>query len=160
MNIPHLQNDSKHIDIRRLKVNAQITALITLIEFLGNLTLFLHLYFVESNPWTSTIHGMVFYNIICPYAFLSNTADNKNRIIDTGWGSIFRNLLGIKQDSIQDSSDDSNENRGTGQENTDCNSSNANDNKTDTLKASNSVENKAIIESPTTMANEKIAKHK
>ena len=160
MNIPHLQNDSKHIDIRRLKVNAQITALITLIEFLGNLTLFLHLYFVESNPWTSTIHGMVFYNIICPYAFLSNTTDNKNRIIDTGWGSIFRNLLGIKQDSMQDSSDDSNENRGTGQENTDCNSSNANDNKTDTLKASNSLENKSIIESPTTMANEKFAKHK
>ena len=94
-----------------------------------------------------------------PYAFLSNTTDNKNRIIDTGWGSIFRNLLGIKQDSIQDSSDDSNENRGTGQENTDCNSSNANDSKTDTLKASNSVENKAIIESPTAMANEKIAKH-
>ena len=57
MNIPHLQNDSKHIDIRRLKVNAQITALITLIEFLGNLTLLLHLYFVESNPWTATIQS-------------------------------------------------------------------------------------------------------
>ena len=116
MYIPHLQNDSKHIDIRRLKVNAQITALITLIEFLGNLTVILHLYFVESSPWTSTIHGMVIYNIMIPYAFLSNTTDNKNRIIDTGWGSIFRNLLGIKQDSIKDSSDDSNENSNTGQE--------------------------------------------
>ena len=159
MNIPHLQNDSKHVDIRRLKVNAQITALITSIEFLGNLTLFLHLYFVESNPWTSTIHGMVFYNIMGPYAFLSNTTDNKNRIIDTGWGSIFRNLLGIKQESILDSTDDSKEKSGTEQVNTDCSSSNSNDNRADTLKASNSLENKSIVERPATMENENIAKH-
>ena len=146
MNIPHLQNDSKHIDIKRLKVNAQITALITLIEFLGNLTLFLHLYFVESNPWTSTIHGMVFYNIMGPYALLSNTNDNKNRIIDTGWGSIFKNLLGIKQESIKDSTDDSKEKSDTGQENINCNSSNSNDNRADALKASNNLEDKSIVE--------------
>ena len=159
MKNPNLQNNSKHIDIKRLKVNAQVTALITLIEFLGNLTLLLHLIFIESNPWSATIHSMIFFNIIGPYAFLSNNADNKNRIIDTGWKRIFKNLFGMKQESIKDSANDLNVRNNTTEESTDRSTLNSKNNQATTSETSNTSENKSVKESPSTMENENIAKH-
>ena len=103
MDSPYQQENNNRSDLKRLKVNAQITALITLIEFLGNLTMVLHLVLVKSNLYSSVIHIMVVYSIISPYALLSNTYSNKNRIIATGWKNIFKNLLGVKDKSVDDS---------------------------------------------------------
>ena len=159
MNLPHLQNDSKHIDIRRLKVNAQVTALITLIEFFGNLTMFLHLFFVESNPWSPTIHNMVFYDIIIPYAFLANTNDNKNRIINSGWKSVLKNLVGMKQDSINDISENNLiKKRETMQENINCSSSQPEVGQTNTLETSDDSDNKLADEIQCTMDDENTTK--
>ena len=103
MDSPHRQENKNQSDLKRLEVNAQITALITLIEFLGNLTMVLHLVFVKSNLYSSMIHIMVVYSIISPYALLSNTYNNKNRIIAAGWRNIFKNFLGMKDNSDKDS---------------------------------------------------------
>ena len=92
----------------RLKVNAQVTALTTVIEFVGNITMVLHLYFAESNAYASFIHTMTFYLIIIPYAFLMNTNDNKKRIIDSGWKNIFKNLIGMKNNPQDNSIDTQN----------------------------------------------------
>ena len=154
MNLPNLQNDSKHIDIRRLKVNAQITALITLIEFLGNLTMLLHLFFVESNPWSSIIHTMVFYDIIIPYALLANTKDNKNRIIDSGWKSIFKNLVRIKPDLINDSENDLIKKNESTQENANRCSSQSKFDQTNTSETSDDLDSRPICEISSTMRNE------
>ena len=91
--------------MKRLKVNAQITALTTFIEFVGNITMVLHLYFAESNAYASFIHTMAFYLIVIPYAFLMNTNDNKWRIIDSGWRNIFKNLIGMKSNQLNNSTD-------------------------------------------------------
>ena len=159
MNLPNLQNDSKHIDIRRLNVNAQITALITLIELFGNLTMILHLFFVESNPWSAIIHNMVFYDIIIPYALLANTNDNKNRIINSGWKSIFKNLVGMKQDLINEISENDLSKKGeTTQENINCSSSQPKADQTNTSEASKDLDDKLADEIQCTMDNENTTK--
>ena len=80
----------------RLKVNAQITAMTTFMEFVGSITMVLHLYFAESNAYASLVHSMSFYLVVIPYAFVMNTSDNKRRVIDSGWRNIFKNLIGMK----------------------------------------------------------------
>ena len=159
MNLPNLQNDSKHIDVKRLKVNAQITALITLIELFGNLTMVLHLFFVESNPWSAIIHNMVFYDIIIPYALLANTNDNKNRIINSGWKSIFENLAGMKQDLINEISENDLSKKGeTTRENINCSSSQPKADQANTSEASEDSDNKLTDEIQCTMDNENTTK--
>lgn len=82
--------------MRKLQVNAQITAVISSIEFFFFIA---HIVGVSAaggtNPETGMIvmlMYMVLFMIILPYAFLMNTSFNKNRIIEQGWLNVVKNI--------------------------------------------------------------------
>ena len=82
------------VNMRRYKVNAQVTALICILEMVGAITFSIHRSF--TGPTIDTLlHGQFTYFILMPYAFLMNTSRNKNRIIEHGWKNVFRNMIGI-----------------------------------------------------------------
>ena len=79
-------------DQRKIIVNAQITAVIAVSEFIGLVIIFIVALVTKS----STIPKIIFTSlelIILPYAFLMNTNENKSRIIEKGWTNILRNSI-------------------------------------------------------------------
>ena len=92
--------------LKRWEVNAQITAATTIVEFLGNLTYVIHLKIAKGSNLASATHFELIYAILIPYSLLKNTSDNKNRIIEAGWKNIFKNILGIKDNSAVEPSPD------------------------------------------------------
>ena len=44
--------------------------------------------------FTTLLQMVMLYMIILPYAFLMNTSDNKNRVIEHGWKNIVMNVIG------------------------------------------------------------------
>ena len=87
------------MNLKRMQVNAQITATTTILEFLGHFTYIIHLKLAKGSNLANSIHFEAVYAILIPYALLMNTSDNKDRIIEAGWKNIFRNILGIKSNS-------------------------------------------------------------
>ena len=92
----HLSESSNTRNQRKLLVNAQITAVLSLIEVI---------YFFGYVLTISAVRGtspeaviiipillMILYLIILPYAFLMNTSHNKNHIIDHGWVNVVKNM--------------------------------------------------------------------
>ena len=81
-------------NLKKVEVNAQVTAIVSLFEFLGNVShLFLLIYF-KGTSYISLFHAISLYHIVLPYSFLMNTSENKNRIIEKGWIIVFKNILG------------------------------------------------------------------
>ena len=79
--------------MRKLLVNAQIKAMISLVELLSNVGYILLVYFTTKTSYITLIQIMMLYMIVLPYAFLMNTSHNKNRIIEHGWKNIVRNIF-------------------------------------------------------------------
>ena len=90
-------SQSKQVQIdnmRIVKVNAQVTAMISFSEIVG--FVIISLLSVTANSVTvGDILFPVLQNIILPYAFLLNTRDNKYRIVEQGWTIFLRNALNI-----------------------------------------------------------------
>ena len=83
--------------MRTVKVNAQVTAMISLSEIVG----FLMISIICISTQSATIGVILFpllQNIVLPYAFLMNTRENKHRIVEQGWANVLRNTL--NKDSI------------------------------------------------------------
>ena len=77
-----------------MKVNAQITAMTTVLEFLGGLSYIIHLGISKGTNLANFIHFQSIYFILIPYAFLMNTSNNKFRVIQNGWCGVIRNIVG------------------------------------------------------------------
>ena len=79
---------------RRIHVNAQVTAMATIIEFLY-ITLYSVVvgYISKGSSFATLIQVMGLYCVVLPYFFLMNTSHNKNRIIDIGWQNVFQNMV-------------------------------------------------------------------
>ena len=82
--------------MRKLLVNAQITAVISSIEFFFFIA---HIVGVYAAGGTNSGTGiivmvmyMVLFMIILPYAFLMNTSFNKKRIAENGWINVVKNI--------------------------------------------------------------------
>ena len=82
------------LNLRRLKINAQIKAMISIVESAFNFGRILILYFMTRSSNGILAQVITLYMVILPYAFLMNTSHNKDRIIADGWRNVFRNLLG------------------------------------------------------------------
>ena len=82
--------------MKRVLVNAQITAMISSIEFI---------FFTVHVVGVSVVGGtnsemvvlfmvmyMILFMIVSPYSFLMNSSHNKNRIIEHGWTNVMKNM--------------------------------------------------------------------
>ena len=78
-----------------MHVNAQVTAVTTMMEFTGNcINYIIFLVLGGHVNFISYALYMLLYFIILSYAFLMNTRYNKNRIIEYGWINVLKNISG------------------------------------------------------------------
>ena len=68
-----------------MKINAQIKAITSLMEFLSNVALIIHVVFTKSTTFTTMIHGMTLYCVVLPNVSLLSSNKNKIRLIEQGW---------------------------------------------------------------------------
>ena len=80
--------------MKKVQVNAQVTAILSLFEFLGNVLYLLLLVYFKGTTFVSLFHAISLYFVVLPYAFLINTSDNKHRVVESGWTNVFKNLMG------------------------------------------------------------------
>ena len=86
--------------MKKLKVNAQVTAINTIVEMTGSITYTIILAIMKGNTFNSFIYQQFFYNILLPFSFLSNTSDNKTRIVEVGWKNVMKNIINNMKNQI------------------------------------------------------------
>ena len=94
-----------NLNMRKILVNAQIKAMVCLIEAATNVIYItiLSTFFPVRTGFGTYVVMVFLYMIILPYCFLMNTSHNKNRIVEHGWKNVFNNVLGRKHNSLDDS---------------------------------------------------------
>ena len=90
------------LNLRKVLVNAQIKAMISLIEAFMNFAFVIIVYFTVRGTYGSMAIMVFLYMVILPYAFLMNTSHNKNRIVEHGWRNVLNNILGRAQTLSKD----------------------------------------------------------
>lgn len=95
---PKLSSDNAtKINLRKLLVNAQVTAMTSFIEVMGNVLVII---IVVITKGYGTITMAFFYSIVLPHSLLMNTSHNKYRIIKYGWKNVIKNLFGMSNNSM------------------------------------------------------------
>ena len=107
-----LSHDINAINQRKVMVNAQVKATISLLELSSNVIYTVILSFTVKTSYATLVQWIFLYMILLPYAFLMNTSHNKNRIVEYGWINVFKNLITKITNSV--SHDTSNDNENTG----------------------------------------------
>ena len=97
-----LSRNSHEINQKKLLVNAQVTAMVSLLELASNVTYIIIVYFTVKTSYTTLIQIMILYMILLPYAFLMNTSHNKKRIVEYGWSNVFKNLIRKPNNILRD----------------------------------------------------------
>ena len=83
-------------NVRKVKVNAQVTFIIYILETAANFSIFVVWLFVHGSSSEVTVTmGVMWFHVVLPYIFLMNTSHNKNLLIDDGWLNTFKNAVGI-----------------------------------------------------------------
>ena len=81
--------------MRRLKVNAQVTAVTSMIEAFGNILQWsIWIFITKFAGYGTLIQSILLYFVILPYVFLMNTSQNKDRVIEVGWVNVLKNVFG------------------------------------------------------------------
>ena len=82
-------------NVRRVKVNAQVTFVIYVLEFIANWSIAIVWTLVHGSSSEITITmGLMWFHVILPYIFLMNTSHNKDLLIDDGWWNTLNNAVG------------------------------------------------------------------
>mgnify|MGYP001478494899 CR=1 FL=1 len=81
--------------MKKLFVNAQVTATISLIEMGTNVLHTTLLKYHRGTNFYNLLQSMIVYDIVLPYAFLMNTSHNKSRVVSLGWNNVISNILGV-----------------------------------------------------------------
>ena len=87
-----LESCMQQRNIRKVEVNAKITFLIWIIETFSILLLAAIGVIMSMKELASVINLMIYY-VIIPLAFLMNTPDRKDRLIDLGFLSMIRSYV-------------------------------------------------------------------
>ena len=91
---------------RTMHVNAQVTAVTTMMEVLGNGIIgVLFVVFEGFTRFTSAAPFMLLHFVVLSYAYLMNTRYNKNRIIEYGWKNVLKNILSRNKRSTNSAAD-------------------------------------------------------
>ena len=90
----HLSDSANKINAMKLIVNLQITATLTIFEFLyGLLYMIVFGYVSKGSSFATLIQGMALHFVLLPFSFLMNTTDNKYMIVEIGWRNVFKNII-------------------------------------------------------------------
>ena len=78
--------------MRIVAVNAKVTFVLWLLEFLAVFFIALAWVFIAGSTTLGTLtNSMIWLHVLIPYTFLMNTSYNKGRIIDEGWKTVVQN---------------------------------------------------------------------
>ena len=94
-----LSKDIQMRNLRKLKVNADVTFVIWILEWVGYvfiMTSFIFVALLKINILLDV--AIVVYYVMLPHSYLMNTSHNKDRIIDEGLKNIIKNVLHIPFD--------------------------------------------------------------
>ena len=76
-------------------MNAQITAVTSILEIAGNIVQWaIWILITKFVGLGSLIQSILLYFVVLPYVFLMNSSHNKNRIIEDGWINVLKNAIG------------------------------------------------------------------
>ena len=81
--------------MRRIKVNTQVTFMISVLEMIGFIFMITALLIFKSTSLPLIINIEIMYMIVLPLAYLNNTSYNKSRIIEHGWENVLKNTFGL-----------------------------------------------------------------
>ena len=95
--------------MKKLFVNAQVTATISLIEMGTNVLHTTLLKYYRGTNFYNLLQSMIVYDIVLPYAFLMNTSHNKKRIVESGWKNVFKNIVGQRGNAVEGQNEFSND---------------------------------------------------
>ena len=91
----NLSDDVNETNMRKLKLNAQVTAMTSIIEAFGNIIQWsIYIFITKFAGYGTLIQSILLYFVILPYVFLMNTSQNKERVIEIGWLNILKNAFG------------------------------------------------------------------
>ena len=94
----HLSDDVNETNMRKLKLNAQVTAMTSIIEAFGNIIQWsIWIFITKFAGYGTLIQSILLYFVILPYVFLMNTSQNKERVIEIGWLNVLKNAFGNEQ---------------------------------------------------------------
>ena len=79
--------------MKKLKLNAQVTAINTLAEMIFSISYVIVLAIMKGNNFYVFIYTQFFSSILFPFTFLSNTSENKDRILEVGWKNVMKNII-------------------------------------------------------------------
>ena len=91
-----LSNESQNRSARNVRVNAQVTAVITIFEVLGSGIIVITQMFrirLGLSKFAQITLYMLLHFVLLSYAFLMNTRYNKNRVIEEGWLNVLKNMV-------------------------------------------------------------------
>ena len=92
-----LSNESQIRNAKNVRVNAQVTAVVTILEVAGALPMIItHLLISRLGFRVFIVKESLFmllHFVVLSYAFLMNTTSNKNRIIEDGWTNVLKNMV-------------------------------------------------------------------
>ena len=86
--------------MKKVKVNAQARAMISMLESIYGVIIIILYWYFKGTSLLNLILAMVLYHIILPHAFLMNTSETKNRIVELGWKNVIKNIVGISTNSV------------------------------------------------------------
>ena len=91
----NLSDDVNETNMRKLKLNAQVTAMTSIIEAFGNIIQWsIWIFITKFAGYGTLIQSILLYFVILPYVFLMNTSQNKERVIEIGWLNVLKNAFG------------------------------------------------------------------
>ena len=104
-----LNKEANQEDMKKLFVNAQVTATISLIEMGTNVLHTTLLKYFRGTNFYNLLQSMIVYDIVLPYAFLMNTSHNKKRVVESGWKNVFKNIMGQRGYAVESQQEISND---------------------------------------------------
>ena len=90
-----LSKSKNEDNMQKMRVNAQITAVTSILEIVGNVVQWaIWILITKFVGLGSLIQSILLYFVVLPYVFLMNTSHNKSRIVEDGWINVLKNAIG------------------------------------------------------------------
>ena len=87
-----LTRDTQARNARKVRINANVTFFIWILEWMANITTFIASFFALKFSIFPE-YALIWYYVVLPNTYLMNTSHNKDRIVDDGLGAVLRNAL-------------------------------------------------------------------